>query len=65
MVAKRVRDQHGTQTTGRLSIQQQIDNHLSRAIEAEGSDLKNYHIRSARQLLVTLEYKTAYPRPDS
>lgn len=59
MVAKPVRDQHDTPAAGRPSVEQQIDNHLSRAVEAEDADVKNYHIRSAQQLLVTLEYKTA------
>jgi hypothetical protein len=33
-------------------VEQKIEDHLSRALETESSEKKNYHIRSALQLYV-------------
>lgn len=57
MAAKPVSNEHDASATGEDSLEQRVDDHLSRALEAESPDVENYHIRSAQQLLVVLEYE--------
>jgi len=53
-------DRHGASTADSHSIRQGVQDHLRRArraLEAENPAIKNYHVRSAQQLLVSVEYE--------
>ncbi len=50
-------DRHGASTADSHSIHQGVQDHLRWALEAENPAIKNYHIRSAQQLLISREYK--------
>jgi hypothetical protein len=50
-------DRHGASTADSHSIHQGVQDHLRRALEAENPAIKNYHVRSAQQLLVSVEYE--------
>jgi hypothetical protein len=50
-------DLHGASTADSHAIHQGVQDHLRWALEAENPAIKNYHIRSAQQLLISREYK--------
>lgn len=51
-------------TAGGPSLSQGVQDHLDCALEAEEPAVRNYHIRSAQQLLVSLECRKTEPQPD-
>ncbi len=65
MTQRSPQDLRDASTAGRPSPGQGVQDHLDWALEAKDPEVKNYHIRSAQQLLVSLEYQETEPQPDT
>jgi hypothetical protein len=55
MAQQHAESQHETAEVAVSSVQQKLATHLTQAIEADNTAIKNYHIRTAHQFLLVME----------